>query len=328
MSPEELLEPWKIPFAETVDEEDIFYFFRLLFGRIPSELEWYCHKTFSGKKVSEIFASYVASEEFKKRLSAQGIRSDMPVRKVDLGEVSFYLPEGDHAVGEVIFGTNTYEPNVFSVFRSIVKEGMTFLDIGANLGWYSIWGSHFLGDTGKVLAVEAGLQNANFLLANKALNKAENIEIFHVAALDAFSLLSYSSAYSNGFVRKAEIPEIGAVFGREIVQGVPLDSLLPEELKIDLVKIDIEGSEYKALLGMEKTLKKWKPAILSEYSPLLLQEFSRVSGEQYVRRILSLGYEMRLVDNDGTVAEIFVEQLDDELKKAKSDHLDLLFLPE
>jgi hypothetical protein len=81
MSPEELLEPWKIPFAETVDEEDIFYFFRLLFGRIPSELEWYCHKTFSGKKVSEIFASYVASEEFKKRLSAQGIRSDMPVRK-------------------------------------------------------------------------------------------------------------------------------------------------------------------------------------------------------------------------------------------------------
>lgn len=327
MSPEELLEPWKISFAENADEEDIFYFFRLLFGRIPSELEWYCHKTFSGKKVSEIFTSYIASEEFKKRLLAQGIESDLPMRRVDLGEVSFYLTEGDHAVGEVIFQTHTYEPNVFRVFRSILKEGMTFLDIGANIGWYSIWGSYFLGDTGKVLAVEAGLQNAKFLLANKALNKAENLKIYHVAALDVFSLLSYFSAYSNGFVRETEIGEISGAFGREIVQGIPLDSLLPEDLKIDLVKIDIEGSEYKALLGMEKALRKWKPIILSEYSPLLLQEFSRVSGEQYVRKILMLGYEIRLVDLDGTLAEVSVEQLDEEVKKAKSDHLDLLFLP-
>lgn len=331
MDCEGLKAPWTKLFSNVASETDIYFFFRILFGRNPSEPEWYCHKTYAGRNLFDLFESYATSEEFQKRMAKtnKNVSSNEKLRKVYLESLDMHmiLPEKDYAIGDVIFETKTYEPQVLACLQNILRKGMNFLDIGANVGWYTLWGSRLVGREGTVLSIEAGVDNVRFLFANRDLNKLSNVMIYHLAATDVFCPLAYASLSSNGTVQSPEVtPEIN-IFQKEIVQGVPLDSILSSDLQIDVVKIDIEGSEFKALHGMREALKRWKPVIISEYSPYLLKDYSQVSGEEYLRFLLDLGYEAKIISETLIPVGDDLGLLDSEVTKKQSDHLDLVFFP-
>src|SRR4051794_12712719 len=127
----DLKTPWRQAFSPVVSTLDVFYFFRHILGRVPSETEWPGHCGFVGKDLQEVVATYLNSPEFKNRklvgFAAKGIH------RVELGGYVMYVADNDYAVGNPIYTTRNYEPGVSAIFRQHLKPGMTAIDIGANI---------------------------------------------------------------------------------------------------------------------------------------------------------------------------------------------------
>jgi hypothetical protein len=84
------------------------------------------------------------------------------------------------------------------------------------------------------------------------------------------------------------------------VQSVVLDDLLSGLERLDLVKIDIEGAEPRALEGMRTLVSTHRPVILTELFPGAIRRVSRLAPESYLDQLRSLGYDLFLNDDSET----------------------------
>jgi hypothetical protein len=101
-------------------------------------------------------------------------------------------------------------------------------------------------------------------------NKLDNVLVYPFALSDTQKLMNLTSGFSNGVVNELAENDEEAV----IVPAVTLDFLLQNEPRIDIIKMDIEGSEAKAWQGMQQVIKKHHPIILMEFFPALLEKNS------------------------------------------------------
>ena len=85
------------------------------------------------------------------------------------------------------------------------------------------------------------------------------------------------------------------------VPAVRIDALVPPGQRVDLIKVDVEGAEYNALLGAEATIARCRPVIISEFSPDLMPGISGVSGEAYLGWLIGQGYALSVVQPDGSL---------------------------
>ena len=131
-----------------------------------------------------------------------------------------------------------------------------FVDVGANIGRYTIKIGRQIGNQGKVIAVEADPENYQTLLENIKLNKLENVYALNMACWDKEEDVNFflsSADEKGGSSIKREVS------GRVItVHGNTLDNILKGLgiEKVDVVKIDVEGSEKEVLLGMKDTVAR------------------------------------------------------------------------
>jgi hypothetical protein len=70
---------------------------------------------------------------------------------------------------------------------------------------------------------------------------------------------------------------------------------------VDVVKIDVEGAEHRALTGATTMLREKRPDVFSEFAPVGLKEVSGVAPEEYLQLLLGIGYELAVLHRDGTV---------------------------
>jgi FkbM family methyltransferase len=141
-----------------------------------------------------------------------------------------------------------YEKEEIEAFCSFIKPGTVVLDVGANFGLYTVLAAK---RGARVFAIEPDPRNAAMLRYNIGLNGLEKqITIFEIAATEMERTVPlYCSEHNSG---ESNILEKGVLAGA--IQGRTIDSLnLPS---LDVCKMDIEGSEFKALLGMERTLER------------------------------------------------------------------------
>jgi FkbM family methyltransferase len=166
--------------------------------------------------------------------------------------------------------------------RHWLRPGMTVIDIGANLGVYSLPMSRLVGPTGRVFAYEPGSEARNHLQRSQELNKIDNMQILPVALSDSRRvgrLLHGVSSEENklGDIGIGERVEITRLDDEDIVRcwSPP-----------DFVKIDAEGEEQRILGGAYK--------FLSRYSPLIMFEIKAgATINQALRGIFpSLGYRL------------------------------------
>jgi FkbM family methyltransferase len=149
-----------------------------------------------------------------------------------------------------------------------VKKDWIVYDIGANLGYYSIFLARAVGSKGHVYSFEANPLCAYFLQTNLAQNQIENCDIYPVAIMDKSENIPFTINYASsavGVIQKSIFYLAKA--GHEItVESHSIDWLVENYgLKPpQLLKIDIEGAEQYALRGMEKTLENYHPVILIE----------------------------------------------------------------
>ncbi|MCW8306056.1 FkbM family methyltransferase [Acidiphilium sp. PA] len=324
--PERAREPWQEPYLPLATKADIMACFRLLLGRSPNIEEWRGHAAHIGGNLQGVVASYVNSLEFARRgLMNQDVSSDIVI--TDLPDFRIVSDVTDDAIGKIV-RESVYEPDVSAIFRRTLRQGMGVLDIGANIGYFSMLSAAIVGPSGQVFAVEPNQQNARLLEASRRLNDFGQITLIHAAAGAKTGILSLHTSHSTGTT--SGVPdEIGALLTARIVPCLALDSIIPADRRIDLIKIDVDGAEYPAMQGCEQIIRRHRPAIISEFAPDLIPGISGVSGEDYLRWFARQDYEVAVIQPDGSLSAAGQDwsRIMEAYHRSGIDHIDIFATP-
>ena len=177
-------------------------------------------------------------------------------------------------------------------FLSLVRSGMTVLDIGANIGLYSLLSAKRLDGSGVVHAFEPTPFVARRLRDNVRLNRFQNVIVNQIALSDRAGTAEF---YVH---EEADCSSLGAVSSNRIeVQTMSLDEYLRRAAieRVDLIKIDVEGAEVKVLRGAQVLLSRPDaPAMMLEFNPPLLALMG-TSDEELAALLSSYGYKLQTV---------------------------------
>jgi FkbM family methyltransferase len=262
---------------------------------------------------------------FRHRRPAQRVLRWLVPRPVLVGLDGFrlYVRLDDWAIGARIAVKRAHEAHVTRVMTGWLKPGQTVIDVGANIGYYTLLAASRVGPSGRVLAFEPSAANCALLKASLRANGFTNVSVYNQAAADANGRLAFDMDDSNGGVSRALSP------GRTLVEAVALDQCLAAEPRVDLIKLDVEGAEGLVLRGMRQLVRRHRPVLFTEFSPAGLAAISGLSGEAYLGELRGLGYELFALPVVGgpSAAPQTDAQILESLAAAGSDHLDLLAIP-
>jgi FkbM family methyltransferase len=153
------------------------------------------------------------------------------------------------------FAVGLYEKDVTRLFLEILKSDMTVVDVGASIGYYTLIASRIVGPKGKVYAFEPEERNYSYLVRNLSANHASNVVTIRKAASNK---AGKSAFISEGAGERGWVPENQATSSPIKVDTLTLDSFFEAEgwPSVDVVKMDIEGSEKFALEGMRELSRR------------------------------------------------------------------------
>lgn len=174
-------------------------------------------------------------------------------------------PSIDNGVELSLFETGTYEKGTIQLLENYLKEGSTFLDIGANIGLMSVIASNYVGTKGIVYAVEANPHTVPILQANVDLNACKNVEVIPVALSDTSGTAVLFENWKVNRGGASLISQSSEERGVE-VKMERLDDLFDENTPVRLVKIDVEGFEPQVLRGGMNWFRKQQPVFIIEVS--------------------------------------------------------------
>ncbi len=197
----------------------------------------------------------------------------------------------DEGIGRELAFYRVHEPTVTKLLPGFVRQGDTVLDIGANIGYYALLFSQLVGESGLVVAVEPHPQNAHLLELNLKLNRVTNVKVMPVAVSDETGLAQMFVSSGSNWHSLHPTEHTGQE--TILVQTVTIDAIVAQlERPVNLIRMDIEGWEIKALKGAEGTLRRDRPSLVMEIHPNYMQQ-----GEvqNFLVWLQSFGYEQGFV---------------------------------
>lgn len=200
----------------------------------------------------------------------------------------------DSKIAELIY-TGPFEREEILFMNTILKKGHIFIDIGANIGLFSIHASSRVGETGAIYSFEPTNITFNRLLENIEINNIKNITPINIAISNSTgtTILNVSEDGFDAWNSIAE-PTSGSIFTKQVVNTTTLDDYLSEmQIEIDkigLIKIDVEGWEIPVIQGAKELLSQPNsPNLMIEFT----EENARSAGyncQDLYRLIESFGY--------------------------------------
>ena len=184
--------------------------------------------------------------------------------KTKFDNITLNYLEGDKYVGELIASTGQYEPYESELLIKNIKGGDIVIDVGANIGYYTLLFAKKVGENGKVYAFEPDPVSFTILEKNIKDNKFRNIEAFNIALSDKReSLQLFISAENLGDHRLFDDHKVKRK--KTTVKANTLDLFFKGEKfkknKISLIKIDTQGYEPFVIKGAQQLIKSQKPIL-------------------------------------------------------------------
>jgi len=240
----------------------------------------------------------------------------------------------DRFISTDIARDGVWEPFETKIFSSLCRPGDTVLDLGANIGWYSVLAAKILGGTGRVLAFEPDAANARLLEINAAVSDQHGtIQIFRTAVGDRDAeALFYKSDFNRGDHR---LFSDGSSREAHPVPVTRLDSFFSggQHKLPDVVKSDTQGSEAKILKGAAGLFAKgWRPIMILEFWPFGLTH-SADDPMALWRTAIELGYSVfEISEGNRSLVDINEERLNillaGDISPSAQGFLNLLCMPE
>ena len=187
---------------------------------------------------------------------------------------------------------NGWEPHVYDIIRKIIKPTDTFIDIGANIGYHTIRISPFVE---KVISIEPCKIIFDLLVNNVSINNLKNV-ICVMSGLSSDNRIMYlqdpdenSTNFGDLRIKKNKVGD-----SKEI-KCVNLDYLLEGQESVDVIKIDVSGSEIDVIKGGIKTILKFKHFIIIPLESNMF-ETNSCFGLKYLLNVL--GYSLMEIHSD------------------------------
>lgn len=224
--------------------------------------------------------------------------------------------DGSSQTGRILYATGIYETATTTVIKRLLRPGDTMIDVGANIGYFSIAGALAVGARGRVVAFEPVARVRQQLQANLALNGLTNVEI-HEEALGAETGRVTMCTGPEDDTGLASLRPLASP-GRTAVDQVRFDDLWDEARPVHLIKMDIEGAELAALTGMTQCLSRHAPHLVIEVTDSYLRGLG-ASAEALATFLFARGYTMYEISHDG------LTRIDDPASLRASDQFNALF---
>jgi FkbM family methyltransferase len=213
----------------------------------------------------------------------------LPAREIVSGPLRGYkmvLGLGDRNA----YLVNTYEPITVELAQRLCQPGMQILDMGAHVGYFSLLFSVLVGPAGQVYTLEPNPENLKKIKSMIEINGLQNIRVFPFAASDQTGDVQFitENTGSMGHITTLPAESRDAVV---TVRAVRMDDLAFDHGvdRIDLIKMDVEGAELKALAGMSGLIRRCHPTIICEWHPA-------VAGPNYRTAFEGLGYHCEALE--------------------------------
>lgn len=239
--------------------------------------------------LTSAFASLVTASRDLSRWQDPTLRRDASVRVPSVG--SFELRARTDDLWHVL---PHRERPVMAEIQRLLRPGDTFVDAGANIGFFTVMASRLVGDSGRVIAVEMMPDTASRLRHHVARNGAANVEIVEVALADRSggSVTARVQVGKFGQASIARLHDEGAA--RELqVPTATLDDVVGDTGPIRLMKMDLEGAEERAVVGAVNALDRTHALIYEERSD---------APDAVAARLRDLGFALRQLDGGNWLA--------------------------
>ncbi|RUA12880.1 MAG: hypothetical protein DSY82_00085 [Flavobacteriia bacterium] len=217
--------------------------------------------------------------------------------EIEINRINLKLDINDW-IQQNLYFLGEYEKAELTAIQKFIKKDSLFIDIGANFGLYSLFLSPYISE-GQIISFEPFNQNFESLVYNIKLNKLSNIKANNYAIGDKNGVLTiyYNPKENNlGMASLEEQPESI----QQTTKIISLDEYVRTNMlnQIDVIKIDIEGFEYNALLGMKNSLKKYHPTLLIEINN------NQKKKQEILQFLKQLGYKRYFIDDHGNLSHI------------------------
>lgn len=231
-----------------------------------------------------------------------------------------FLDTRDMTVAPHIIIDGSWEPWVTNCVIATVEDGMRAIEIGSNLGWYTLLIARQVGINGKLIAFEANKHLCQLTFDSVCINGyVPIVDLHNCVVSDSVGETDFhirERHLGNSSLGKVSQNHLDKLSDGQVPIKMPMVSLdqflTAENRKVDFMKVDAEGAESRIFQGMKALLQENSDIrIVMEYSPSQLRS---VGSDPYemMEFLYGLGFHSYRIEFDGSFSELTIEKLSDE----------------
>lgn len=232
---------------------------------------------------------------------------DVALARLSDGHHIFVDPQ-DETVSAHLIAHGYWEQWIHHVVCSLISPGDRIVEVGANLGYYTIAMAVMTGPTGHVTAFEGNPRLSKLVERSISFNGyGDRVTVRSQAASDRAGPISFSLSRANSGGGHAAVHPGWAPEGMDQVEvdGVRLDDVIEGE--IDFLRMDAEGSEPLILRGAERLLRNPSIIVVLEWD--IVQMAGRTSVEEFASWLARMGMKFWRIEHDTSLTPVTAEKL-------------------